>query len=241
MRSDSKNRLTVRNAPRAPSVGQISVFCTFFPALSSRFQMRILPILIPMQQQLLSVRVSVYAYSFMRVANCFVCIRVFLSTWIEMIDFSFPASIFGRKDQIETYCNDGKLWCFTQIITHKLVVEFNNLYSMYGFKLIYASVYGIKLIQASYSACLFIHYLFFHLADALENAQGLASPCSISKERSCSKDNISVNKSGTSSLCLEPQQMKKRKKGGKCNLRKSLAWDRAFSTEEGEQIYYASI
>ncbi|XP_041989304.1 uncharacterized protein LOC121740749 [Salvia splendens] len=69
--------------------------------------------------------------------------------------------------------------------------------------------------------------------DALENAQGLASPCSISKERSCSKDNINVNKSGTSSLCLEPQQMKKRKKGGKCNLRKSLAWDRAFSTEEG--------
>ncbi|XP_041993621.1 uncharacterized protein LOC121744207 [Salvia splendens] len=65
-------------------------------------------------------------------------------------------------------------------------------------------------------------------ADALENA-----PCSISKERSCSKDNINVNKSGTSSLCLEPQQMKKRKKGGKCNLRKSLAWDRAFSIEEG--------
>ncbi|KAL1558109.1 hypothetical protein AAHA92_08611 [Salvia divinorum] len=69
--------------------------------------------------------------------------------------------------------------------------------------------------------------------DALENAPGLASPCSVSKERSCFKDNSNVNKSGASSLCLEPQQMKKRKKGGKCNLRKSLAWDRAFSTEEG--------
>ncbi|XP_057781715.1 uncharacterized protein LOC131000006 isoform X2 [Salvia miltiorrhiza] len=70
-------------------------------------------------------------------------------------------------------------------------------------------------------------------ADALEKAPDLASPCCASKEKSCFKENININKSGASGLCLEPQQMKKRKKGGKYNLRKSLAWDRAFSTEEG--------
>lgn len=34
-------------------------------------------------------------------------------------------------------------------------------------------------------------------------------------------------------LSVEPLHMKRKKRGGGCNLRKSLAWDRAFSTEEG--------
>ncbi|KAJ8563543.1 hypothetical protein K7X08_031995 [Anisodus acutangulus] len=34
-------------------------------------------------------------------------------------------------------------------------------------------------------------------------------------------------------LSVEPVHMKRKKRGGGCNLRKSLAWDRAFSTEEG--------
>lgn len=38
-------------------------------------------------------------------------------------------------------------------------------------------------------------------------------------------------------LSLEPQQMKRKKKGGGYNLRKSLAWDRAFFTEEGALVY----
>lgn len=51
----------------------------------------------------------------------------------------------------------------------------------------------------------------------------------------CIADTGSVGKENTSGskveLSVERQQMKKKKKG--FNLRKSLAWDRAFSTEEG--------
>ncbi|XP_022752469.1 uncharacterized protein LOC111301222 isoform X2 [Durio zibethinus] len=50
------------------------------------------------------------------------------------------------------------------------------------------------------------------------------------------KENIinnAVNKSELTKLSLEPQQMKRKKKAGGYNLRKSLAWDRAFFTEEG--------
>ncbi|EPS72807.1 hypothetical protein M569_01950, partial [Genlisea aurea] len=50
---------------------------------------------------------------------------------------------------------------------------------------------------------------------------------------SCSKENVNVNKSENSKLSLESQQMKRKKKGRECNFRKSLAWDRAFFTEEG--------
>lgn len=106
---------------------------------------------------------------------------------------------------------------------------------MCGFKLAYVSYSGML------SACSVTHYFFLYLAETLENAPDLASPCCASKEKSCFKENININKSGASNLCLEPQQMKKRKKGGKYNLRKSLAWDRAFSTEEGEQFYYVSF
>lgn len=76
---------------------------------------------------------------------------------------------------------------------------------------------------------------FPSLSESLENAQDLASPCA-SKDNSSFKENININKSGGMNLSLEPQQMKK-KKGGKNNLRKSLAWDRAFFTEEGKQFY----
>ncbi|KAM6578778.1 hypothetical protein CsatB_030615 [Cannabis sativa] len=41
------------------------------------------------------------------------------------------------------------------------------------------------------------------------------------------------NKEEGLKLSLEPQQMKRKKKGGAFNLRKSLAWDRAFFTEQG--------
>ncbi|KAG8371381.1 hypothetical protein BUALT_Bualt13G0081900 [Buddleja alternifolia] len=67
---------------------------------------------------------------------------------------------------------------------------------------------------------------------ALERVRELASPCSASHEDSCFKENINI-KSDTPKLAMEPLQMKKKKKGGGYNLRKSLAWDRAFFTEEG--------
>lgn len=38
-------------------------------------------------------------------------------------------------------------------------------------------------------------------------------------------------------LSVEPLHMKRKKRGGGCNLRKSLAWDRAFSTEEGNSFF----
>ncbi|KAL6967361.1 hypothetical protein U1Q18_033173 [Sarracenia purpurea var. burkii] len=50
---------------------------------------------------------------------------------------------------------------------------------------------------------------------------------------SSNKENINVDKSVAPKLCVEPQQIKRRKRGGTYNLRKSLAWDRAFFTEEG--------
>lgn len=77
-----------------------------------------------------------------------------------------------------------------------------------------------------------IPYLF-HLAEAFENAPGLASPSCASNSDSCFKENINMNKCETPKLSLEPLQMKRKKKGGGYNLRKSLAWDRAFFTEEG--------
>ena len=50
---------------------------------------------------------------------------------------------------------------------------------------------------------------------------------------SSNKENVNVNKSEGPKLTVEPQQMKRRKRSGSYNLRKSLAWDRAFFTEEG--------
>ncbi|XP_054814798.1 uncharacterized protein LOC129315239 isoform X2 [Prosopis cineraria] len=50
---------------------------------------------------------------------------------------------------------------------------------------------------------------------------------------SINKENINGNKSESPKLNVEPQQMKRKKKGGGYNLRKSLAWNQAFFTEEG--------
>ena len=58
-------------------------------------------------------------------------------------------------------------------------------------------------------------------------------PSSSLQTESINKENIMVNKVEMPKLSMEPQQMKRKKKGGGYNLRKSLAWDRAFFTEEG--------
>ncbi|MCD7454182.1 hypothetical protein HAX54_023896 [Datura stramonium] len=55
-----------------------------------------------------------------------------------------------------------------------------------------------------------------------------------SSRRGCSnKENINTDKAEMPKLSVEPLHMKRKKRGSGCNLRKSLAWDRAFSTEEG--------
>ncbi|XP_050369221.1 uncharacterized protein LOC126787366 [Argentina anserina] len=46
------------------------------------------------------------------------------------------------------------------------------------------------------------------------------------------KQNTNLNKIEENKFSLQPQQMKRKKKGG-FNMRKSLAWDRAFFEEEG--------
>jgi hypothetical protein len=63
-----------------------------------------------------------------------------------------------------------------------------------------------------------------------ENAE---NPCSSLLTDGINKQNINANKSEVPKLSMEPQQMKRRKNGGGYNLRKSLAWDRAFFTEKG--------
>lgn len=63
-----------------------------------------------------------------------------------------------------------------------------------------------------------------------KNAESL-NPSSV--RASINKENISANKPEVVKLSMEPQPMKRKKKGGGYNLRKSLAWDRAFFTEEG--------
>ncbi|KAJ0084261.1 hypothetical protein Patl1_30785 [Pistacia atlantica] len=54
-----------------------------------------------------------------------------------------------------------------------------------------------------------------------------------SRRDSVNEENTSMNKPEVPKLSMEPQQMKRKKKGGGYNLRKSLAWNRAFFTEEG--------
>uniref|UniRef100_A0A1J3HU44 Uncharacterized protein n=5 Tax=Noccaea caerulescens TaxID=107243 RepID=A0A1J3HU44_NOCCA len=55
----------------------------------------------------------------------------------------------------------------------------------------------------------------------------------VEQPSSFGKENNSGNKVELPKLSVERQQMKKKKKNAGFNLRKSLAWDRAFSTEEG--------
>ncbi|KAL9296682.1 hypothetical protein ACSQ67_022578 [Phaseolus vulgaris] len=60
---------------------------------------------------------------------------------------------------------------------------------------------------------------------------------SSSVNNSANKENADWNK--PQKLNLEPHQMKRKKKGGGYNLRKSLAWNRAFFTEEG--IFFSPL
>nr|GME13772.1 uncharacterized protein LOC109163234 [Ipomoea batatas] len=55
--------------------------------------------------------------------------------------------------------------------------------------------------------------------------------CSFFKDSS-NKENLSTSKSEVQKLSMEPHKMKRKKTGG-YNLRKSLAWNKAFFTEEG--------
>ena len=61
------------------------------------------------------------------------------------------------------------------------------------------------------------------------------NPCDEIQGTNSIKENLHNNdkKSGGHNLSLEPQKMKRSKKAGGYNLRKSLAWDKAFFTEEG--------
>lgn len=56
---------------------------------------------------------------------------------------------------------------------------------------------------------------------------------------SVGKENTSGNKVELPKLSVERQQMKKKKKNAGFNLRKSLAWDRAFSTDEGDCLWHS--
>ncbi|CAG7910571.1 unnamed protein product [Brassica rapa] len=62
------------------------------------------------------------------------------------------------------------------------------------------------------------------------NTSNVEQPSAFTDTGSVGKENSSVSKV---ELSVERQQMKKKKKNAGFNLRKSLAWDRAFSTEEG--------
>lgn len=84
-----------------------------------------------------------------------------------------------------------------------------------------------------------IIYRFHHVAGGLEGRVDPVKPgCSSSYRRGCSnKENINTDKAEVPKLSIEPLHMKRKKRGGGYNLRKSLAWDRAFSTEEGIYDY----
>ncbi|XP_010443806.1 PREDICTED: uncharacterized protein LOC104726612 [Camelina sativa] len=62
------------------------------------------------------------------------------------------------------------------------------------------------------------------------NNNSMEQPCPTVDTDSVGKENSKVE---LPKLSVERQQMKKKKKNAGFNLRKSLAWDRAFSTEEG--------
>lgn len=57
-----------------------------------------------------------------------------------------------------------------------------------------------------------------------------------SNKDSVNNENASLNKPEVPKLNMEPQSMKRKKKGG-YNLRKSLAWNKAFFTEEGDPLF----
>ncbi|KAJ8768607.1 hypothetical protein K2173_023511 [Erythroxylum novogranatense] len=65
------------------------------------------------------------------------------------------------------------------------------------------------------------------------SVKGVDGACKSNRESVDDKENSNLNKTEVAKLSLEPHKMKRKKKGGGYNLRKSLAWDRAFFTEEG--------
>ncbi|KAI3518218.1 hypothetical protein L1887_06721 [Cichorium endivia] len=68
---------------------------------------------------------------------------------------------------------------------------------------------------------------------SLNDSVHIEKPSSSSTESSNNKENINSNNVELPKLAMGPIQMKRKKKGGDYNLRKSLAWDRAFFTDEG--------
>ncbi|CAI9270865.1 unnamed protein product [Lactuca saligna] len=68
---------------------------------------------------------------------------------------------------------------------------------------------------------------------SLKDGVHTEKPTTSSSESSNNKENINSNNLEMPKLGMGPIQMKRRKKGAECNLRKSLAWDRAFFTDEG--------
>lgn len=66
----------------------------------------------------------------------------------------------------------------------------------------------------------------------------MEQPCASVDTDSVGKENSKVE---LPKLSVERQQMKKKKKNAGFNLRKSLAWDRAFSTEEGDLFFYGFV
>lgn len=65
-------------------------------------------------------------------------------------------------------------------------------------------------------------------SDGVDSEDVISSP-----KDSANKENANCIKPEAPKLNVEPQQMKRKKKLGGYNLRKSLAWDRAFFTEQG--------
>jgi len=74
---------------------------------------------------------------------------------------------------------------------------------------------------------------FLLIAESGKDGVHLEKPGSSSYESSNNKENINSNNVEVPKLGMGPMQMKRKKKGGGYNLRKSLAWDRAFFTDEG--------
>lgn len=75
--------------------------------------------------------------------------------------------------------------------------------------------------------------MFICIAESLKDGVHTEKPSTSSSEASNNKENINSNNLEMPKLGMGPIQMKRRKKGAECNLRKSLAWDRAFFTDEG--------
>ncbi|GMI89053.1 hypothetical protein HRI_002574600 [Hibiscus trionum] len=86
---------------------------------------------------------------------------------------------------------------------------------------------AVSTFDPSFFSCSPLHFPTSNPTDV--KAQNPSFSSNINKENI---DNTE-HKSELQKLSLEPQTMKRKKKGGCYNLRKSLAWDRAFFTEEG--------